>query len=276
MDHLCHIPGGVRRTALIDGGKFLLLSGLAIWFLTAGTQGLSYPWQWYRVPPFLFTAEGGLWKAGPLLEGLRVTLEVSFLSLLLTPILGLTTALLGLSSSLSARGLARGYLELIRNTPLLIQIFFIYFVISPVLEIGAFASSVLALSLFEGAYAAEIFRAGIVSLQKGQWEAAHSLGLGAIDTYRFVILPQALRRIMPPLAGQGISLIKDSSLVSTIAVYDLTMQGQKIVSETFLAFEIWFTVAAIYLIMTFGLSFAVRGLEHRMNGAPLKGAGGRA
>jgi polar amino acid transport system permease protein len=91
-----------------------------------------------------------------------------------------------------------------------------------------------------------------------------------------VILPQAVRRVLPPLAGQGISLIKDSSLVSTIAIYDLTMQGQKIVAETFLAFEIWFTVAAIYLVMTFGLSFAVRALEHRMNGFPIRGAGGIA
>ena len=147
---------------------------------------------------------------------------------------------------------------------------------SPVLDIGAFASAVLALSLFEGAYAAEILRAGIVSLHRGQWEAAHSLGLGAFDAYRYVILPQAVHRLLPPLAGQAISLIKDSSLLSTIAVYDLTMQGQKIVSETFLAFEIWFTVAAIYLVMTFGLSLAVRALERRMNGVPLRGIGGLA
>ena len=173
------------------------------------------------------------------------------------------------------RALAWGYLELIRNTPLLIQIFFIYFVLAPVLDIGAFAAAVLALSLFEGAYAAEILRAGIVSIHRGQWEAAHSLGLGTFDTYRSVILPQAIRRVLPPLAGQAISLVKDSSLVSTIAVYDLTMQGQKIVSETFLVFEIWFTVAAIYLVMTLALSLAVRFLECRMNGAPLRGIGGR-
>ena len=91
-----------------------------------------------------------------------------------------------------------------------------------------------------------------------------------------MILPQAVRRVLPPLAGQAISLIKDSSLVSTIAIYDLTMQGQKIVSETFLAFEIWFTVAAIYLVMTFDLSLAVRTLERRMNGVSLRGVGGLA
>lgn len=271
-----HRAAAVRRTALIDFGKFFLLAGIAVWLLSTGTRGLGYDWQWYRVPRFLLSTEGGVWTAGPLLQGLLVTLEISALSLVCTLVLGLTAALFRLSASFTARALARGYLELIRNTPLLIQIFFVYFVLSPVLDIGAFASAVLALSLFEGAYATEILRAGIVSLHRGQWEAAHSLGLGAFDTYRYVILPQAVRRVLPPLAGQAISLIKDSSLVSTIAIYDLTMQGQKIVSETFLAFEIWFTVAAIYLVMTFGLSLAVRALERRMNGVPLRGVGGLA
>jgi polar amino acid transport system permease protein len=271
-----HQNAAIRRSTLIDFGKFFLLAGLAVWLLTMGTGGLGYHWQWYRVPHFLFSTAGGAWTAGPLLQGLWVTLQISALSLVCTLILGLTTALLRLSASFTARALARGYLELIRNTPLLIQIFFVYFVLSPVLDIGAFASAVLALSLFEGAYAAEILRAGIVSIHRGQWEAAHSLGLGCFDTYRHVILPQAFRRVLPPLAGQAISLVKDSSLVSTIAIYDLTMQGQRIVAETFLAFEIWFTVAAIYLVMTFGLSFAVRALEHRMSGAPLARIGGIA
>jgi polar amino acid transport system permease protein len=270
-----HKAAALRRSALVDYGKFFLLAVLAVWLLNLGTRSLGYPWQWYRVPRFLFSSEGGVWTAGPLLQGLLVTLEISVLSLLCTLVLGLTTALFRLSASFTARALARGYLELIRNTPLLIQIFFVYFVLSPVLDIGAFASAVLALSLFEGAYAAEILRAGIVSLHRGQWEAAHSLGLSAYDTYRRVILPQAVLRSLPPLAGQGISLIKDSSLVSTIAIYDLTMQGQQIVAETFLAFEIWFTVAAIYLIMTFGLSLAFRALERRTNGVPFPRIGGR-
>ena len=264
------------RASLIDCGKFFLLAGLAVWILALGTREMGYHWQWYRIPRFLFTTDGDAWTAGPLLQGLGVTLEISALSLLCTLILGLTTALFRLSDSFSARAIARGYLELIRNTPLLIQIFFVYFVVAPVLNIGAFASAILALSLFEGAYAAEILRAGIVSLHRGQWEAAHSLGFGAFDTYRDVILPQAIRRVLPPLAGQGISLIKDSSLVSTIAIYELTMQGQRIVAETFLAFEIWFTVAAIYLILTFGLSLVVHMLERRMAGFPLRGAGGVA
>ena len=274
IDRHVHRRAAWQRRTLIDFGKFFLLAGLAVWLLAMGTRGLGYQWQWYRVPRFLVSTSGGAWTAGPLIDGLLVTLQISALSLLCTLALGLTTALFRLSASFTARALARGYLEIIRNTPLLIQIFFVYFVLSPVLDIGAFTSAVLALSLFEGAYAAEILRAGIVSLPRGQWEAAHSLGLGAFDTYRDVILPQAVRRVLPPLAGQAISLIKDSSLVSTIAIYDLTMQGQKIVAETFLAFEIWFTVAAIYLVMTFSLSFVVRMLEHRIDGVPLRGIGG--
>jgi polar amino acid transport system permease protein len=159
---------------------------------------------------------------------------------------------------------ARGYLELVRNTPLLVQLFFIYFVLSPIFEISAFASAVLTLSLFEGAYASEIFRAGILSIHRNQWEAAFSLGLGTWRTYRLVILPQAVRRILPPLTSQAVSLVKDSALVSTIAIYDLTMQGQAIIAETYLVFEIWFTVAAIYLGVTLALSFSVALLEKRL------------
>ena len=124
-------------------------------------------------------------------------------------------------------------------------------------------SAILALSLFEGAYASEIFRAGIVSLHKGQWEAAYSIGLGKLGAYRRVILPQAIRRILPPLASQAISLIKDSALVSTIAIYDLTMQGRAIIADTFLTFELWFTIAAIYLVIAFILSSVVNWLERR-------------
>jgi polar amino acid transport system permease protein len=154
--------------------------------------------------------------------------------------------------------------ELIRNTPLLIQLFFIYFVLSPVLDISRFMSAVLALSLFEGAYASEIIRAGIVAVDKGQWEASRSLGLRTRHAYLHVILPQAVRRMLPPLTSQAISLVKDSALVSTIAIYDLAMQAQVVVADTFLVFEIWFTVAAVYLVITLGLSLVVRHLERRL------------
>ena len=234
--------------------KFLLLLAALAWLLHRGTEGLGYNWQWHRLPKYLLSFKDGRLILGPLMEGLLVTLRICSWSLLLAALLGLVTALLRMSDSFVGRALARGYLELIRNTPLLVQLFFIYFVLAPVLGIGRFTAGVLALSLFEGAYASEIFRAGIVSIDRGQWEACHSLGLSAIDTYRYIILPQAIRRILPPLTSQAVSLIKDSALVSTIAIYDLTMRAQIIISETFLTFEVWFTVAAIYLVLTVMLS----------------------
>jgi len=255
---------GIDRHCLIDLAKYAAFLTIIIAGISVGTQRLGYNWQWYRVPRYLYVIENGRCLAGPLLQGLLITFRIAGVSLILAFIFGLVTAVFRLSSSIVARALGRGYVELIRNTPLLVQIFFMYFVLSPILGISPFASAVLALSLFEGSYAAEIMRSGIVSIERGQWEAAYSSGLSAFEVYRHVILPQAFRRVLPPLTSQAISLIKDSSLVSTIAIYDLTMQGQKIVSETFLAFEIWFTVAAIYLVITISLSFVVGMMESRM------------
>ena len=227
---------------------------------------LQYDWQWERIPSYLISFEGNSLKAGPLLQGLLVTVKISVLSMVIALVLALVSALFRLSGSFTARLLAYIYIETIRNTPLLIQIFFMYFIIAPIFNISAFVSAVAALAVFEGAYASEIFRAGILSIRKGQWEASCSLGLTGLQTYRYVILPQALRRVLPPLTGQGVSLIKDSALVSTISIYDLTMRGQEIVAETFLSFEIWFTVAAIYLVVTVFLSFLVHALETHMKG----------
>ena len=253
-----------RRSQIIDIIKFTVVALAGIWLLVRGSGELGYNWQMYRIPQYLFTIKNGVFTPGPLLEGLAITLKISGISLALAFTVGLLTALLRLSDSFVARFIARLYLELVRNTPLLVQIFFIYFVMGPILDIDRFFSAILALSLFEGAYASEIFRAGIVSIHKGQWEAAHSLGMNIFHTYRWIILPQVIRRILPTLVGQGISLIKDSALVSTIAVYDLTMRGQVIVSKTFLTFEVWFTIAAIYLVITATLSFIVNMLENRI------------
>jgi len=177
--------------------------------------------------------------------------------------LGLVTALLRLSESVTGRMLSRGYLEIIRNTPLLVQLFVVYFILGPILGMGNFIAAVLALTLFEGAYASEIFRAGIVSMHKGQWEAAHCLGLSGTDTYRYVILPQAVRRILPPLASQMITLVKDSALVSMIALADLTQAARIIIAQSFMSFEIWFTTAGLYLVVTVSLSMVVRYIEKR-------------
>jgi len=244
---------------------FVLTVGGVVWLLVRGADNLGYNWQWNRVGRYLLTTRGDRWQAGPLLQGLWLTLEITLVSLGLSLVVGLGTALMRLSESVMARTVSRIYLEIIRNTPLLIQIFILYFVLAPILDLGRFTSAVIALSLFEGAYASEIIRAGILAMPAGQWEAAASLGLTRSQSYRYIILPQALRQMIPPLTSQGISLVKDSALVSTIAIYDLTMQGQQIIAETFLTFEIWFTVAAIYLAVTMLLSILVKYLEYSLS-----------
>lgn len=241
---------------------FFSLLALGLFYLVArGGGNMAYTWHWKQIPGYVFQIHQGDWLPGPLYNGLLVTLKITGASLVFAGIFGIITALLRMSSSLVGGWVARIYLEIIRNTPLLVQIFFLYFVMAPILDIGRFATAVLALSLFEGAYASEIFRAGITSIARGQWEAAYSLGLSTFSTYRQVILPQAIRRILPPLTSQAVSLIKDSALVSTIAVYDLTMEGRAVIAETFLTFEVWFTVAAVYLVLALVISIAATFLE---------------
>lgn len=252
------------KSILVEFIKFVILAGILVLIITALSGSVDYNWQWYRVPRFLINRSDGTFQAGRLLKGLGVTLQISGVSLVCTFVIGLVTALFRLSNSRVARGIARAYLEVIRNTPLLIQLFLIYFVVAPIFNFGPFLSAVLALSLFEGAYTSEIFRAGILGIPRSQWESAYSLGLNAQVTYRKIILPQAIKHVLPPLTSQAISLVKDSALVSTIAIYDLTMEGRAVISETFLTFEIWFTVAAIYLILTLLLSGGVHILDKRV------------
>jgi polar amino acid transport system permease protein len=253
----------ITHSPVFDVLQFITMVLLIAWFFSRGTERLGYHWQWYLIPKYVLTVSEQGFSSGPLLNGLMVTFRISGISLGFAFLIGLTTALFRLSNSFVAQTLARLYLETIRNTPLLIQIFFIYFVVGPVLGLDRVPSAVLALSLFEGAYASEIFRGGIVSIHRGQWEAAYSLGMSTFHMYVHIILPQAVRRILPPLTSQTVSLIKDSALVSTIAIYDLTMQAKAIIADTFLTFEIWFTVAGMYLIVTTSLSMIVSAMERR-------------
>lgn len=255
----------IRFSHLLQVAAFVLLLSGCYLGLMQGAENLGYNWQWNRVTRYLISHSSSGWQFGPLLHGLWLTLEITLFSLFLSMTIGLVSALMRLSQSPMARGIAWAYLELIRNTPLLIQIFIIYFVFAPILDLGRFTSAVLALSLFEGAYASEIIRAGILAIPAGQWEASASLGMNTAQSYRWIVLPQALRQMIPPLTSQGISLVKDSALVSTIAIYDLTMQGQQIIAETFLTFEIWFVVAAIYLAVTMVLSILVKYLEYQLS-----------
>ncbi|BCA80690.1 amino acid ABC transporter permease [Desulfuromonas sp. AOP6] len=205
------------------------------------------------------------WHIGPLIQGLWVTLWLSLLSGILGLALGLVTGLCRVSKNYVLKSLASLYVELIRGTPLLVQIFIFYFFIGTVLNLDRMVAGVGALGIFAGAYIAEIIRAGIQSIPRGQMEAARSLGMTVPQAMRHIILPQAFKRTLPPLAGQFISLIKDSSLVSVIAITDLTKSGREVITSSFATFEVWFTVAALYLIVTSLLSQVVFWMERRLS-----------
>jgi polar amino acid transport system permease protein len=203
------------------------------------------------------------WRMGPLLTGLWTTLWISAVSSIFGLFIGLIAGLMKISNNYTVRTLAAIYVEVIRGTPLLVQIFIAYFFIGTVFNLDRNVAGIGALALFAGAYVAEIIRAGIQSIAKGQMEAARSLGMSLPQAMIDVILPQAFKRILPPLSGQFISLIKDSSLVSVIAITDLTKSGREIITSTFATFEIWLVVAAMYLIVTSVLSQFVFYLERR-------------
>ena len=241
----------------------IVMVGL-VWLTIEGAAGMGYNWQWYQIPRYFYRVidEELIW--GPLATGLVITIEISLYSMLLTMVLGLLTALLRMSNSLSGQVLARVYLETIRNTPMLVQIYVFYFVIAPVLGIDRFWTGVLCLGLFEGSFASEIIRAGINSVPRGQWEAASSVGLSRFTSYRYVVLPQAIPLMLPPMTGVLINLIKHSAIVSVIAVFELTTEGRNIIADTYMAFEVWLTVAGIYLVLTISLSIFVGYLERRL------------
>ncbi|OBY92970.1 ABC transporter permease [Pseudomonas sp. AU11447] len=204
------------------------------------------------------------WAAGPLAWGLWTTLWISFVSGAFGLFIGLFTGLCRLSKNPTLHDLSTLYVELVRGTPLLVQIFIFYFFIGTVLNLSREFAGVAALALFTGAYVAEIVRAGVQSIARGQDEAARSLGLNAAQSMRHVILPQAFKRVLPPLAGQFISLVKDTSLVSVIAITELTKSGREAITTSFSTFEIWFCVAALYLVINLPLSHLAGRLERRL------------
>jgi len=234
-------------------------------------KGIRYAWHWEKIPEMLFyygakSADDPTirFRMGVLMMGFVLTLKISVASIFFAVIIGTVVGIARLSKEPVTRGLSLSYVELIRNTPLLVQIYIIYFFVGSMLRLSPFVAGTAALSIFAGAYVGEIVRAGIQSIHKGQMEAARSLGMGYAQAMRHIILPQAFKRIIPPLAGQFISLIKDSSLVSVIALADLMFQGQQAVARTYHAFEIYFTVAFLYLVMTFTLSMATQYIERRL------------
>lgn len=245
----------------LAGAATILVCGLLI---LRGAEASGYQWDWSRIPGFIF--DFNTMKPGPLLKGLLITFQIILWSFPLTFVLGLAAALARLAGGPALATLARIYLEIIRNTPLLVQLNVVYFIFGAVFNLSGFWSAVVALSLFEAAYLSEIFRSGILAVDEGQWQAAWCLGLSTSGTFRHVILPQTAPMLLPPMCSLVISLVKDSSLASVIAVYELTRAARSLVSQTFLAFELWLTIAAIYLAVNLVMSQLGNFLERRLGG----------
>jgi polar amino acid transport system permease protein len=274
-------------------GALLIAFGLYISYKVA--VGLSYRWNWSAIPQYFFRYDPrtGNWLPNVLVEGFLTTIRLSVWATLIATLIGVVMGLFRVSQSLFKRLLGGTYVELTRNLPPLVLIFIFYFFVSnqilPVLGVeefirtrgaktqalmtflfaqpslfSAFISALITLSIFEGAYITEIVRAGIQSIEKGQWEAADALGLSRWQRMRLVILPQAIQHILPPLAGQFISTIKDSAIVSVISIQELTFQGMELMSTTYLTFEIWITITGMYLILTLACSLTLAKLENTL------------
>ncbi len=202
-----------------------------------------------------------------LLVGALVTIEITAVSVALGVLIGLFVGIAELSRYRWLRYPAKVYVDFIRGTPLLVQIFIIYFALPIILgmRIEPFVAAVAACSINSGAYVAEIFRAGIQSIDKGQMEAGRSLGMSWTQTMRYIVIPQAFRRIIPQLGNEFIAMLKDSSLVSVIGFEELTRKGQLVIASTYGSLEIWSAVAIIYLVMTLSITRFVAYLEKRFH-----------
>ena len=202
-----------------------------------------------------------------LLTGALVTIKITALSVALGVVIGLFVGIARICHVRVLRMLAAVYVDFLRGTPLLVQIFLIYFAL-PVItgqRVDPFFAAIASCGINSGAYVAEIFRAGIQSVDEGQMEAGRSLGMTWMQTMRYIIVPQAFKRVIPPLGNEFIALLKDSSLVSVIGFEELTRRGQLVIARTYGSLEIWLSVAVIYLVMTLTISRFVAYLERRFS-----------
>ena len=259
-------PSAVQRffgSTAVSVAIYFIVIGLIVYGSFTGAQNMGYNWQWYRVPQFLysFTDDGFQW--GEIAIGLVATIQLSVSAFVLATVLGLLVALLRLSGLVVGSAVAVGFLELVRNIPLLVLLYLFYYVLGPIFKFDRYTASILTLGVFHSALISEIFRAGINAVAKGQWEAAKSIGMSQPQTYRYIILPQSVRFMLPPMTGEMVHMIKSSAIVSVIAVGELTTIGRNIISDTYMSFEIWFTIAAVYMAVTLILSVGVSYLERR-------------
>ena len=283
-----------RRLKPLDLVILTVVAAVIAYFAYKVDTVLAYKWDWSVIPRYMFRHDeesGGL-APNLFVLGLMTTVRLALWSLVLSAIVGGVMGVMRTSRRLFPRLLSRAYVELIRNTPPLVFIFVFYFFISsqimPLLGIGDwvsgaspaastiiewiasppkllenFLAGVICLSLFSGAYVTEIVRAGIQSVPREQIEAGASIGLSRFKIMRFIVLPQALQRVIPPLAGQFIILIKDSSLVSLISIQELTFYALDIAVSTTQVFEVWIFVGFLYFVICYACALAFGWLERR-------------
>jgi len=238
---------------------------------TRGDTGLFTAWRVAFIGAIAVVVYLALVRPDPYLkilkfvpDGILVTFEVTIESILLALVIGLFTGLGRISKNRLLNGVASLYVEVVRGIPLLVQLFYIFYALGRLVIVPATASAVIAMAICYGAYMAEIFRAGIESIPKGQMEAARSLGMTSSQAMRHVILPQAVKTILPPIGNEFVALLKDSSLVSILAVSALLRRGREFASESFTYFETYTMVALIYLIITLVFSKLISLMEEKI------------
>ncbi|MBI1245508.1 MAG: ABC transporter permease subunit [Alphaproteobacteria bacterium] len=284
-----------RRFGLVDAVVLALVVVAAIYVVWRAQTVLRYNWNWAPVWGFVIRYDPArdAWIPNLILSGLWTTIRMSLWAAIFAAIIGAAMGIARVSTSLFLRLVSRSYVELVRNVPPLVFVFVVYFfltsqivpvlgldvwarsaapatratidfLLGPTQYLPALASAVACLALFEGAYVTEIVRGGIESIDRGQWEASRALGFTRWKCLRLVVLPQAIQRTLPPLAGQFISLVKDSSIVSLISIQDLTFLGNEVAATTTRVFEAWIIVAVLYFSLCYALSRLFARLETRL------------
>jgi len=280
---------------LLDAAVILCLAAGLYWLASRAGARLQYDWNWAVIPQYLayFDTASGQWRAGRILTGLFTTIRLSLWAGVFALVLGTLAGLMRFGRGLFWRLCGGSYVISVRNTPPLVLIFLCNYFLSaqlitalgldaavtrlpaaligpaqllfgPIGQMPAFLTAILTLGLIEGAYVAEIVRAGVASIETGQWDAAHALGFARWRALAHIVLPQAFRRMVPPLTGQFVSTLKDSAIVSVISIPELTFQAQELVSATYRSFEVWTLVFVLYLALGLPCSMAARALEKRL------------
>lgn len=251
-----------KKTPLIYSIASILFVILLGFLLRYSVLQLDYEWDFSFISEYFWVTETN--SPGLILEGLWGTIYISVVSIILGTILGLLVGLALLSKEKILKGLAVVFVDIFRNTPVLVQLYVAYFIVGTALDLTPEAAGILTLSLFCSSYIAEIFRGTIEEFEKGQIDAAKSMGLTGLQVARYVVAPQAIRRMLPPTIGQFVSLVKDSSLVSVVSVNELTKSAMNVVAVSFRSFETWFIIAIIYFVLNLVLSSLGRYIEKRM------------